>query len=140
MIAFDMQCSSGHIFEGWFDSLKSFDEQNSKDMVSCPYCEDKNIKKVLSPVSVKRSAESKLLTQAPIDYHKLAKEMINYINTNSEDVGTKFAAEALKMHYGATEKKNIRGIATPQEEESLKQEGVDFFKFPAYDPEKDKNN
>lgn len=140
MIAFDMQCSSGHIFEGWFDSLKSFEEQNSKDMVSCPYCEDTNVKKVLSPVSVKRSAESKPLSQAPIDYQKLAKEMVNYINTNSEDVGTKFAAEALKMHYGATEKKNIRGIATPQEEESLKQEGVDFFKFPVYNPKKDKNN
>ncbi|MCP4682930.1 MAG: DUF1178 family protein, partial [Desulfobacterales bacterium] len=26
MIAFDMECSQGHIFEGWFDSHESFEE------------------------------------------------------------------------------------------------------------------
>lgn len=130
MIAFDMECFQGHIFEGWFDSLESFDEQNSKNLVICPYCDDTQIRRVLSPVAVKRSGPSNQAAPASIDYQKLAKEVVDYIHKNSEDVGTKFATEALKMHYGVGEKRNIRGTATPEEEKTLKEEGIDFFKFP----------
>ena len=140
MIVFDMQCSNGHIFQGWFDSSESFEEQNSKDMVSCPYCEDINIKRVLSPVAVKKSNIGKQTAPMPIDYQRLAKEVVDYIHNNSEDVGKKFAAEALKMHYGATEKKNIRGIATPDEEKTLEEEGIDYFKFPMPKTDDDKKN
>jgi len=45
-------------------------------------------------------------------------------------VGTEFTKEALKMHYGVTDKRNIRGSATAGEEEVLKEEGIKFFKFP----------
>ena len=55
MIVFDLQCSNGHIFEGWFDSTDSFEDQNAKRLVSCPYCEGTPVKRVLSPVAVKRS-------------------------------------------------------------------------------------
>jgi hypothetical protein len=40
----------------------------------------------------------------------------------------------LKMHYGATESRNIRGVSTTQEEETLKEEGIQFFKFPSSVP------
>ena len=130
MIAFDLECASGHVFEGWFDSLKSFEEQKKKKLISCPYCDDTNTKKVLSPVAVKRSASDPQPASLPIDYNKLAKEVVNYINNNSEDVGAKFAAEALKMHYGVSEKRNIRGTASPEEENTLREEGVEFFRFP----------
>lgn len=130
MIVFDMACSQGHIFEGWFDSPESFEKQNSKNLVSCPYCDDTDIRRVLSPVAVKKSGTETQAVPSPIDYRKLAKEVINYINKNSEDVGPKFAAEALKIHYGVAEKRSIRGTATLDEEKTLKEEGVDFFKFP----------
>jgi len=130
MIAFDLECYHGHIFEGWFDSLKSFEEQNSKKMVVCPYCHDSNIKRVISPVAVKRSIPENMTSQEPIDYRKLAMEVIDYIKKNSEDVGTKFAAEALKIHYGVAEQKSIRGSATDEEEKVLKEEGIEFFKVP----------
>lgn len=136
-----MACSAGHVFEGWFDSLSAFEEQNKKNLISCPYCDDTNIRKVLSPVAVKRpSPHSNAKSQPPIDYQKLAEEVVQYINNNSEDVGTKFASEALKMHYGVSEKRNIRGTATNQEEDILKQEGVAFFRFPAPKKKKDKEN
>jgi hypothetical protein len=54
----------------------------------------------------------------------------NYIDKNFDDVGNKFAEVALKIHCGEEEKRNIRGITTSQEEESLKEEGVQFFKIP----------
>ena len=140
MIVFDMECSQGHIFEGWFESPESFEDQNTKNLINCPYCEDTDIRRVLSPVAVKKSGTETQAVPAPIDYRKLAKEVINYINKNSEDVGSKFAAEALKIHYGVGEKRNIRGTATLDEEKTLKEEGIDFFKFPLPKTDDDKTN
>ena len=105
MIAFDLECSQGHLFEGWFDSLQSFEEQHLEGLVRCPICDDANVKKVLSPVAVRISQPKELNHPAAINYRKLAKEVVEYIKNNSEDVGTRFAAEALKIHYGAAEKK-----------------------------------
>ena len=138
MIAFDLECSQGHLFEGWFDSLQSFEEQNLEGLVKCPYCDDAEVRKVLSPVAVKTSAPKEVIHPAAINYQRLAKEVIEYIKENSEDVGTQFAAEALKIHYGASEKRNIRGSATEEEEKTLKEEGVVFLKvpMPVTDPEK----
>jgi len=45
-------------------------------------------------------------------------------------VGCKFTTEALKMHYGVSELKNIRGTSTEKEEKILKDEGINFFKIP----------
>ena len=140
MIAIDIQCLNGHIFEGWFDSLQSFEDQNLKKLVSCPYCDNTDIRRVLSPVALKKSASEDRTALPSIDYEKLAKEVVDYIYKNSDDVGPKFAAEALKMHYGVTEKRNIRGSATSEEEKTLKEEGIDFFKLPQLKTDDDKTN
>ena len=140
MIAFDLECSQGHVFEGWFDSFDSFAQQNADGMVSCPYCEDSNIRKVMSPVAVKKSSHDSQPAPESVDYHRLAKEVVDYIKKNSEDVGPQFAAEALKIHYGVTEKRNIRGSATYDEEKTLKEEGVEFFKIPVPKDDDDKKN
>ena len=140
MIAFDLECSRGHVFEGWFDSLDSFEEQNRNGLVRCPFCEDTNIRKVMSPVAVKKSRPDKQTVPESIDYQRLAREVIDYIQTNFEDVGPTFSAEALKMHYGVTEKRNIRGSATAQEEKVLKDEGIEFFKVPMPKTDKEKKN
>ena len=142
MIVFDLECSSGHVFEGWFDSLESFEEQNKKNLVCCPFCDDSNIKRILSPVAIKKPLAENHTTQGPIDYQRLAKEVVRYIHDNFEDVGSKFAAEAFKIHYGVSEKRNIRGSATSEEEKSLKEEGIEFFKIPVpnTDDDDDKKN
>jgi len=141
MIAFDLQCSRGHMFEGWFDNLKSFEDQNAKNMISCPHCNDTVIKKILSPVAVKSSSEpdtEKGINR--IDYRKLAKELLDYIHKEFDDLGTDFAKEALKIHYGVEKERNIRGTATKAEEDLLKQEGVQFFKIPNLKKDDDKKN
>ncbi|RLB07136.1 MAG: DUF1178 domain-containing protein [Deltaproteobacteria bacterium] len=136
MIIFDLECSNGHIFEGWFDSADAFEEQKNKGLINCPYCNDTNVKRVLSPVRVahRRKEEPEKMDKQPqdkyIDYEKLYRDFIDYIKKNSEDVGPDFAKEALKMHYGVTEKRNIRGTATPEEEKILQEEGIEFFKIP----------
>lgn len=136
MIAFDLACANGHTFEGWFDNLESFEKQDSENMISCPLCDNTDIKKVLSPVAMK-SSESQDIKQNldSIDYSKLAVEMVSYIQNEFEDLGSDFTKEALKIHHGASEARNIRGTATKNEEKILKDEGVQFFKFP--EPKKD---
>jgi len=140
MIAFDLECSQGHLFEGWFDSLQSFEEQHLEGLVRCPTCDVADVKKVLSPVAVRTSQSKGLNHPASINYQKLAKEVVEYIKNNSEDVGSQFAAEALKIHYGAAEKRSIRGSATEEEEKTLTEEGVGFLKVPVPVSDPEKNN
>ncbi|PQP33530.1 DUF1178 domain-containing protein, partial [Desulfobacteraceae bacterium SEEP-SAG9] len=68
------------------------------------------------------------------DLEKIGKQIIDYVEKNFDDVGPEFAKEALKIHYGVSEPKNIKGVSTKQEEETLKQEGVKFFKIPLPTP------
>lgn len=144
MIIFDIECSNGHIFEGWFESLEEFEKQKENGLVSCPYCNDTNVKKVLSPVAIKHSKEEKIQTyqkeDESINYAQLYNDFVDYIKENSEDVGADFAKEALKMHYGITKKRNIRGSATEDEEKILKDEGIEFLKIPMPRDDKEKKH
>lgn len=142
MIVFDLECSNGHRFEGWFKNSEAYDEQYRNGFLSCPECGDTDVKRVLSPVRTKNARPQKedvsMERKEGIDYERLAKEVINYINKNFEDVGPDFAKEALKMHYGVSEKRNIRGSATQEEEEMLQKEGIEFFRLPFNIPKDDK--
>jgi hypothetical protein len=135
MIAFDLRCSNGHNFEGWFKDLESFNEQDSRDMIICPVCKSNKITRELSPVAIKSVRGEEEPQQNKPDYRKLAMGVMEYIRNNFEDVGADFAKEALKIHYGVAEKRDIRGSATDEEEKTLKDEGIKFFKFPFFKPE-----
>ena len=52
------------------------------------------------------------------------------VEKNSDYVGTQFAEEARKIHYGETEKRSIHGEATKPEEKALQEEGVPFQTIP----------
>jgi len=130
MIAYDLECANGHAFEGWFRDSASFEEQKEKKLVSCPYCNDTRIRRILSPVAVRSGVRPADQPENGIDHHKLIRDVANYIAANFEDVGSDFTKEALKMHYGVKEKRSIRGAATEEEEKTLKEEGIEYFKFP----------
>lgn len=141
MIVFELECGQGHRFEGWFDAADAFESQVQEGLVACPYCEDKDIRKVMSPVAVRKSLPAPADGGGvAVDYHRLAREMVRYMKDNFEDVGAGFASEALKMHYGVVEKRNIRGSATSEEEKTLKDEGVEFHKIAIPKMEEDKTN
>ena len=141
MIAFDLECSRGHTFEGWFNNAQSFEEQQARRLVNCPYCNDKKVKKIMSPVTTKTSSRMELDdVRRGIDYRRLAKEIVDYVNKNFDDVGPDFTSEALKMHYGVSEKRSIRGSATAGEEETLQKEGIPYFQFPVPKIDDEKKN
>jgi hypothetical protein len=127
MIAFDLFCSNGHKFECWFKDSSSFEEQKSAGMITCPVCDDRRIEKAFSPFAIKRGGER---AKEEIDPQQALQLVHEYLDKHFEDVGAKFYKEALKIHYGETEKRNIKGTATTEEEVILKEEGVPFLKIP----------
>jgi hypothetical protein len=128
MIAFDLFCSNGHKFECWFKDNVSFEEQKSTGMISCPVCDDCRIEKAFSPFGIKRGGQRLKEERDPQQALQLVHE---YLDRHFEDVGSEFYKEALKIHYGEAEKRNIKGTATTEEEVILKEEGVPFLKIPA---------
>ena len=131
MIAFDLQCAEGHIFEGWFDSNEAFEEQKKKNMISCPICNSMDVSKILSPIAIKKGVHTQKGKPAHQDQlTEISNKIVDYVEKNFDNVGCDFAKEALKIHYGATEPRNIRGVSTPDEEKVLNEEGIEFFKIP----------
>ena len=57
-------------------------------------------------------------------------KMVRHVMANTEDVGSQFAEEARKIHYGEREERNIRGQATREETEALIDEGIDVMPLP----------
>lgn len=131
MIAFDLQCANGHTFEGWFKDGKAYDEQNRKGLITCPICNDTSVSKILSAVAIKKSFDPPGETFAKTsELTQVNSKLIEFVKKNFDDVGSDFTKEALKMHYGVIEPRNIRGVSSTEEEKTLKKEGIQFFKIP----------
>jgi hypothetical protein len=131
VIAYDLQCSHGHQFEGWFEDSAAFERQNRQQLIACPACDDTAISRIPSTFAIKgTSAALPLPSDGKVNMAALGRQIVDYVENHFDNVGSDFAKEALKMHYGVTAPRNIRGVSTSQEEDTLKSEGVKFFKFP----------
>ncbi len=130
MIAFDLQCANGHTFEGWFEDGQAYQKQRKKGQIACPVCDDTSVSKIPSSFAVKASQTTPDSYGHDAELLKIGKKMVDYVKKNFDDVGCDFAKEALKIHYGVSEPRNIRGVSTDQEEKTLKDEGIKFFKIP----------
>lgn len=129
MIVFDLQCEKGHAFEGWFEDSHAYDAQKKKGLITCPSCNSNAISKLPSTFAIKGS-QPLPPPLGPIDLKKMTNEISDYVTKNFDNVGCEFAKEALKMHYGVSESRNIRGVSTKEEEKILSKEGIQFFKIP----------
>jgi hypothetical protein len=134
MIAFDLQCEKGHVFEGWFEDSQAYDAQKKKGLITCPSCNSTAVSKLPSTFAIKGSQSAVDRIDKRLDLKKMNNEIVEYVNKNFDNVGCEFAKEALKMHYGVTEPRNIRGVSTKEEEKILNKEGIQFFKVPVAVP------
>lgn len=134
MIIYDLECLNGHMFEGWFEDRKDYEAQQAQGLIACPVCENTVVVQKMSPVSVRTSSSPSLPSaqESLASLAELTRKISEYVENNFEDVGAKFSEQALKMHYGAAEYKNIRGTTTIEDEKILKQEGVPVFKIPVF--------
>jgi len=134
MIIFDLECERGHKFEGWFKDLSAFEEQREKKLVSCPFCGSTDTRRLPSAINVMKTESRSKKEEKPVEISplKYLSMIHDYIEKNFENVGERFAEVALKIHYGEEERRNIRGTTTPEEEDTLREEGVEFIKIPQF--------
>ncbi len=134
MKVFDLHCPLDHVFEGWFASEEDFRSQLDRGLVECPMCGSKELRKGLSAPRLNLGAQPDTPVPAPApeeaDHRKLHAlqaawlEVSRKIAAKTEDVGERFAEEALRMHKGEEPERPIRGQATPQQAMELLEEGV----------------
>jgi len=130
MIAYDLQCVNGHAFEGWFEDSEAYQAQKKKKLIACPACDTTQVSRIPSTFAIKSSPIPKKESLEEENLKKVGKEIVDFVEKNFDDVGCDFAKEALKIHYGVEEPRNIRGVSTKEEEKMLKEEGIDFLKIP----------
>jgi len=157
MIVFDLKCEHNHQFEAWFKSSSAYGEQQAAGHVSCPYCDSQNITKApmapnvaaksnrkpeVMPASlpVAQTASSQTASGSKPDDKALEKlvaeaetvmaKIRDHVEKNCDDVGTEFAEEARKIHYGEAEERGIYGNATQEETQELLDEGIDVLPLP----------
>ena len=145
MIVYDIACSSGHRFEGWFGSSTDFDEQAETGLLACPQCGSPEVRKAPMAPAVARS-EASTPPHNPSDVpippkvqaamKALAKAQ-SAILSSSRYVGEGFAENARAMHYGEKEVEAIHGKATVDQARELLEEGVGIapLPFPVADPD-----
>jgi hypothetical protein len=138
MKVIDLRCGNGHGFEGWFGSEDDFLQQNGRGLVECPLCADRTVTRLPSAprLNLSGARAPAPAPQAPAaqpqaaDLHALWMQAVRHLMAQTEDVGDRFAEEARRIHYGETPQRGIRGQTTPDERESLADEGIEVVSIP----------
>jgi len=133
MIVYDLICAHQHRFEGWFDSAEDYARQRDETMIRCPICDDAAIaRRPSANIQVAHAAapaeERKEIAVASGDGNAL--KLVRRLIAETENVGRAFPEEARKIHYDEAPKRGIRGQATHEEAEELRDEGIDFLSLP----------
>jgi hypothetical protein len=135
LIRYSLRCENAHEFEGWFSESADFERQVGSGFVTCPACNSASISKLLMAPSVSTARKKNEMQTLAMDtmrretFQKL-KEAVSAIKANSEDVGTRFAEEARKIHYGETNARGIMGQTTLDEARALLDEGIEIAALP----------
>ncbi len=140
MKVLDLQCALGHTFEAWFGSEADFVDQRQRLLVQCPLCGDPSVAKKLSAPRLSLSG-SRVSGQEPADASEPSDingadlthawlSLARKLAFETADVGSDFAEEARKMHYGESKSRGIRGTATVEETHALADEGIKVLAFP----------
>lgn len=145
MIVYDLLCSGGHRFEGWFGSSDDFAAQEARGLVSCPHCGSADVAKApMAPAVPKKGnqiaqaakpdagqnfAGGAMPPQVAAAMEKLAALQAQALK-DSTWVGEDFARQSRAMHYGERESETIHGQATLREAKELLEEGVTIAPLP----------
>ena len=139
MIVFNLTCSNDHRFEGWFASAADFERQQQATLLNCPLCGSTDVNKGLHAPYVNTGSAPQLprrpqqARDASGQYVNIGDEMtrlVEHLIANTEDVGNEFPEEARKIHYREAPERKIRGNASQDEVQELREEGIDVVAVP----------
>jgi hypothetical protein len=130
MKVFDLVCTGGHRFEGWFASAESFEAQHASSSVRCPICDARDVQRSPSAPRLNLGAEATQASEAQALMPVLFNQLRRLVGA-AENVGANFAAEARRIHHDEAPARSIRGTATDAERRALEEEGIETFTLPA---------
>jgi hypothetical protein len=157
MIHYALRCGDGHDFDGWFRSSASFDAQAAQGLLDCPICANTVIERAIMAPRLNRGGhrrpaveapstpkapksnltDSLPAPQAPASAPPLpdqVRAVLQRIRTEVEKrcdyVGPRFAETARRIHVGDEPHRPIYGEATPDEADSLAEDGIDVSRIP----------
>jgi len=136
MKVFNLCCAHDHRFEGWFASEGDFVSQAESGRIECPMCGDTAVTRLPSAPRLNLASgreETQAVTQSP-DLQSLWMQAMRRVVENTEDVGERFPEEARRIHYGETPERGIRGRASRDETEALREEGIEVMPLPPLPP------
>lgn len=148
MILFDLNCDEGHRFEAWFRNGASFDEQAAAGAIVCPSCGGTQVSKApMAPhiTRATRRSESSAPEQGhdnsadspPATPESVARRvrgeleaLRRHVETSCDYVGSEFAEEARRIHYGEAGPRNIYGETSERQAQEMESEGIEFRRIP----------
>lgn len=132
MKVLNLRCANGHGFEGWFASDDEFMDQNGRGLIECPLCADRVVTRLPSAprLNLSGTKDEPRAEPAVADLQARYLQAVRHLMANTEDVGERFAEEARRIHYGESENRGIRGDATPEQREALREEGIETVAIP----------
>jgi hypothetical protein len=138
VIKYRLVCAQAHEFEAWFASSGACDVQATAGSICCPECGDCDVTKAIMAPNVavrERPAGSSSLKEMPVmnarpQIVETMREVRRALLAAADDVGARFPEEARKIHYGETEPRGIRGMASGEEVRTLQDEGITVIPLP----------
>ena len=160
MKVLNLCCSSDHRFEGWFASEDDYRSQIERDLIECPMCGNKTVQRLPTAPHVLTSSSRMVSLPHPtkerdaqprsaavgdteasraatiegqVDQLTLQSawlRAVQHVISRTDDVGSRFAEEARRMHYGEVGERPIRGQATSAEAKALHEEGIEVVALP----------
>jgi len=152
MIHYQLQCDRQHGFDGWFKDSAAFERQCAAGLITCPVCSSPAVTRALMAPALSRAArhDTAPATAAPIpseapppakdaavtattmpdQLRALLQRLRGEVEKSCDYVGSDFAEEARRIHYGETDARGIYGETTAAEAEALSEEGIAFGVLP----------
>ena len=131
MISFNLTCSKGHEFGGWFPNSASFEKQVKKKQIACPDCGDTAVSKsVMAPAVTAKSVVREKRKAESAKLRKMLADVRDHVEKNFDHVGDQFPEEARRIYYGESEARDIYGNASDAEADELADEGVPVGRLP----------
>lgn len=131
VIVYDLICAQEHRFEGWFRSPEDFSAQKDGGLLVCPHCGSREVRCL--PSGLHRGAGASTPAATPVAPSATAgqfasasplallREMVSALKAGSEDVGSRFAEEARRIHYAEAPARTIRGQASNEDFQALQE-------------------
>ncbi|MFT8674800.1 MAG: DUF1178 family protein [Acetobacter sp.] len=163
MICYQLRCAADHGFEGWYRDSSTFARLQHAGLLSCPECGTAQVEQApMAPAIVSGGRKRADQTGPQVDHAgpehmagesagggaaqnpsapavtpdmvvSAMRQMRRTIEENCENVGERFAEEALRIHNGEAPQRGIYGDMTQPQRETLEDEGVEFHTLPWID-------